>query len=126
MRSQSPDLSVRFQFDLPCERRMFGIGRTGEHEVLPDEQPQFVATFIEPVTVIEPSTPDADHVHRTRAGRFKKRPEVLLGLSMRKKTSGNPVGTSTEDRLVVDVQRKASFFRIELELRRTQTSAKCS
>ena len=44
-----------------------GIGRAGEHEILPDADPVLVAQVVEPVLLVDAAAPDAQHVHVAHA-----------------------------------------------------------
>ena len=49
-----------------------GVEMAGQHDVLPDHQPHLIAEVIEPIRLIPPAAPDADHVHMGVFGRLQQ------------------------------------------------------
>ena len=108
MVAQAPNLVLGLQFHLVEELAVARIGRTGEHEVLPDQDTGFVAHAVEDVPLVDAAAPHAEAVHAGRYGVRKEPPVVLSGRPGGKHRNRNPVGPSAEDRVPVD-QRHEGF-----------------
>ena len=63
MGHQSHDILTGLGFDLLPQRRLFRIGRAGQQEVLPDQQPSLITGAIELVALEDATAPDPKQVH---------------------------------------------------------------
>ena len=79
-----------------------GVVHAGEHAVLPDEQAELVAEFVEAVALPLPAAPDAQHVHVGGDG-VAQQALVDFGLLPRwQGVAGDPVGALAEELAPVD------------------------
>ena len=86
-----------------------GSGRihpAGEHEIVPDQQAERVADFIEGVFLKLAATPEADYVHIGIAGRCQKVEVAFAGFEGGVGFTGDPVGALCENRLAVNLEGK--------------------
>ena len=108
MRGEAFHLIIDLVFDIVEEILAAGIEIAGEHEILPDQQAKTVAEIVEPVFLIEPAAPDADHVHIG----LDRGAEKVFGLfpagQRIKRIGGDPVGAAAEDFPAVDAEGEAA------------------
>ena len=105
---ETPDLGPNLRLDERQEVGRRRIERAGEHEVLPDHQPQLVADLVEPVRLVAPAAPDPDHVHVGIGGGLQQVAHGLPGDPAGQRVGGNPVGPLGEDVAVVDAEAEAA------------------
>jgi hypothetical protein len=63
MVAQAADVFDRLLADVGNERLVARVHAAGEHEVLPDQQPQLVGEVVEAVVFVDAAAPHAHHVH---------------------------------------------------------------
>src|ERR1700752_2790109 len=90
------------------------IQTAAKHEILPDHNPQFIAKFVEIVTLINSTTPHSNHVHVAVPYCLQQLPVFLLSDARGKTVGGNPVSTFCKDRNTVNHKGKtlATFTRL--------------
>ncbi len=102
MTPQPPHLVPRLQIDLAHEFRvLFRIARAGEHEVLPDEDPEPVALVVEMVVHVHAAAPDAQHLHVRVASRLHPARVALVLDRADERVRRDPVRPLREDRHAV-------------------------
>ena len=101
------------------------IYRTGEHKILPDEQSLFVAKVIEIFHLIDPPSPDADHVHMRPLRARQQILIVLSGKATDKAVRGNPIRALRKDRPAVyhELKAFAEFIGMAVERDRSKSDA---
>lgn len=107
MVAQAADIVHGLGTDPFAERVVGGIHRTGEDEVLPDENARPVARLVKGIVLVEPAAPDAQHVEmRIRA--FVHQMPVIRRIGARQKTvRRDQVGPLGEHRTAVDLEVEA-------------------
>ena len=90
------DLFANFQVDFGEEIGGRGIERTGEHEILPDQQAQLVAGGVETFRLVAPPAPDPDHVHMRIRRRLQERAGLLRRDPAGERVGHDPVGALHE------------------------------
>ena len=108
MVAQSLDLMPHLLADILQKVGRRGIERAGEHEVLPDQQPMFIAEVIEPVRLILSPTPHPDYVHIRGERALEEIFDNLAGLPLRQGIRRNPIRAFAENRHPVDLKQKGS------------------
>src|SRR5712691_12125689 len=66
---QTLDIINRLLSDIFQKIMVRGIKAASEHEILPDQNSHLVAKLVEIVALIDPATPNAEHVHLCVADR---------------------------------------------------------
>src|SRR5690606_32279448 len=74
----------------------------GKHEIVPDEDAELVAQFVEPVGLVLAAAPDAQHVHIGGPGAFQQIPHHGGGGARWDGVRRDPVGTHHGDVTAVD------------------------
>ena len=103
--SETPHLIFRLGADI-VEKSAAGIVAAREHEVLPDEQPQFVAQIVEDILLVLSAAPDADHVHIRRFRAFEKVTVALRCLPVFERVTRDPVRAFREKHAAVHTKCK--------------------
>ena len=106
VRTEPRDLVPSLGLDGVLIGLLLGIGRTGEHEVLPDHQPELVAGFVPPLRLVLATTPDAQHVQIRIARLFKQGARAIAAPCHWERRDRDPVGATTEDRHPIHAQRE--------------------
>jgi len=99
---QPPDLIAGFGLDGGEKGVVGGVQRTGVHEVLPDEQAEFVTPLVEVLVFVVATAPHADHVHVRVNGALQAVVVDLVGHPVVQRVGGNPVCALGEDGFAVD------------------------
>ena len=84
-----------------------GVLGAGEHKVLPDQQAFLVAEVIKIGALINPATPDADHVHVGGGGAGEKIVEEVAARFVNETVGGNPVRALGKNRASIDDELEA-------------------
>ena len=106
MRREPGDLVSRLALHR-CEKLLvLGIGRTGEHEVLPDHDPVSIARLVELVGLVDPATPDPEQVEVRIHGLADPGPDSIWIRRPGMQAVGYPVGAEAENRPLVDGETK--------------------
>ena len=87
----------------------------GQHHILPDHQPEFVAEREELGALIGHGSADADHIH---AGPGRRLQERLIGRPVARQVDdvgARPDGAAAEDRFAVDAQGKIPAVRAAID-----------
>ena len=114
MIAQATHLVACLGRDVGEERLVARDHRVGEHEVLPDQNPEFVGQVVESVGLVNPSPPHAQHVH-VGVGRRLEQPSVAQSVGPGREVIGGDVVRSLhEDRHAVDLDVEALTDRIGL------------
>lgn len=90
---ETPNLLFYFNLNVFQKVTVAGILARGKHHVLPDEQSKLVRGVVEVVALVDPTTPDAKHVHVRLLGRQEQVCDVFWSGFFRKDMCGNPVGS---------------------------------
>ena len=104
MVAQTLHLILDLLADESQKMRERGIVRTGEHAVVPDQNAELVAEFIEIFVLILSAAPDAEHVHIGFHGIRKNLVVTLAGETLRHGVHRNPVRPLAEDVDAVDTE----------------------
>ena len=124
--AQAADLVLRLGADAAEERAVEGgIGRAGEHEVLPDAQAQLVAEVVKILALVNAAAPDAEHVHVGAGGAAEERLVVAQADARGEGVGGNPVGALGEEGHSVDGEPEgfAPAVLLALEFERPKADA---
>ncbi|MDH6620058.1 hypothetical protein M2163_007166 [Streptomyces sp. SAI-135] len=106
MRHQPYDVLPGLRLHLTPQRLLLRIGRAGEREVLPDQQPQLVAGVVEVLALVDPPAPHPYEVD-TRVGRLPQPlPVPLTGDPGREHVVRDPVHAAGEEPLAVQHERE--------------------
>src|SRR5260221_8697283 len=92
----------RFLANVFEERFVTRIQAASEHEILPHENPHFVAEIIKIVTLINSAAPDAQHVHVGVAHRLKQSAIFIFADAARKAVGWNPVAALGKDKHAIN------------------------
>ncbi|MPN32112.1 hypothetical protein SDC9_179588 [bioreactor metagenome] len=69
---QARDLIAKLCLHRGKEFRVRGIHGAAEHAVLPDEQAFFITEIVESLVLVEPASPNSDHIHVGFDARLQK------------------------------------------------------
>ena len=125
MVAQALDLVLGFLPHVLEELRCRGVQRAGKHEVVPDQDPLFVAQVVEVVALVLAAAPDAEHVH---VRRDRARQQVVVartGLPRRQRVARDPVRALAEhlDAVDLEVHRQPDLVLLGDHLKRAQADA---
>ena len=108
MIAEAADLVFGLGFDVEFEAVGAGLPVVAEHEVLPDQDAEFVADLVELVGLVVASAPMADHVHVGVAGGFEDAAIVGCRDAIGEAVKRDNVGAFGEDRNAVDDELEGS------------------
>mmetsp|Transcript_11187 Transcript_11187/g.18334 ORF Transcript_11187/g.18334 Transcript_11187/m.18334 type:complete len:247 (-) Transcript_11187:1122-1862(-) len=92
MDSQSQRLMTYFCRYLLQKGGISRVQGASQHDLLPDQQSQFIGGFVKIIRLVHAPTPYADHIHVGRRGRFKYVSTILSGHTRREGVDGDKVG----------------------------------
>ena len=119
---QALHVIVGFLAHVVEKRFISGIQAASEHEILPDENPHFIAKIIEVVTLVNAAAPDAQHVHVGVAHGLKQFAIFISTDAAREAVRRDPITAFGKDRHAVNHKGEAlaGFVALLLEFQRAQ------
>src|SRR5450830_1219942 len=118
VRGQPRDGLAGLGLELAPERVLLRVGRAGEQEVLPDEDPLLVADVIEVVGLVDAAAPHAQQVEVRAERLVDAAGDAVARDPGEQMVIGDPVGPLGEDRATVDAEgeRRADLVGLGVEL----------